>query len=60
MSKALSIETDLNELHNLNAELYEALHDDEFDEVKELCNKGIKAYRDIIASVRKNILLTKN
>jgi hypothetical protein len=55
MSKSKSIEVDMDELHDINNELYEALHDDDNDTVHKLCTKGIKAYKDMILSVRKNI-----
>ena len=58
MSKSKSIDTDLAELHDNNNELYEALHDEDYPKVKVLCDKGIKAYRDIISTVRKNIQKT--
>ena len=55
MSKIQSINSDLAELHNLNNELYEALMDEEFVDVKSICTKAIKKHRDIIHLVKKGL-----
>ena len=56
MSKLNSINTDMDELHDLNNELYEALVDEEFGNVKIICNRVIKKLRDIISVTKQSLI----
>lgn len=54
MSKTLSINTDMDEIHDLNNDLYEHLMDDEDSLVIKICNKLIAKYKDIKSSIQSN------
>lgn len=51
MSKMTSITKDLDELHDLTNELYEALSDSELDEAAKICDRAIKKYKSIKFSI---------
>lgn len=51
MSKVQSINSDMDEIHNLNNDLYEHLMDDEDKKTIRICNKLIAKYRDIKISI---------
>lgn len=55
MSKEQSINSDMAELHDNLNELYEALMDEEFVDVKSICTKAIKKHREIIHLVKKDL-----
>ncbi|KKL61083.1 hypothetical protein LCGC14_2198860 [marine sediment metagenome] len=54
MSKIKSINSDMDEFHNLNNSLYESLMDDEDKDTIKICNTLIRKYRDIKASIQSN------
>lgn len=55
MSKIQSINSDIGELHDNTNELYEALVDEEFVEVKAICERAIQKHREIIHLVKKGL-----
>ena len=52
MSKINSINSDMNEIHDLNNDLYEHLMDSEDAKTINVCNKLISKYRDIKTSIQ--------